>query len=325
MRVKPQLPRPSFGITRMRDVEFGESPIVEGGSVTLNRELDSEEIRKLWKLQFGIELGEKWSNIGHLQELQCDQTGLVFYRPREAAGGPELYEQLQENPWYYQEEKWEHNEAIGILGVKDRILEIGSGTGAFLRKAIAFGLDVSGCETNLKAAAAMREDGLRVYTLPVEELLTNIPGTRFDAICTFQVLEHISEPGSFIRSCLELLAPHGRLVISVPNNARLRHLDPDGQDLLNHPPHHMGKWDENVFRSLEKFFPVLVESVSFDFLHPNHVKPFLRRHIMRAPLFRGRLEGIVSRFSRVLARIVTTLRVNRLVRGDNILVVLRKV
>ena len=44
-------------------------------------------------------------------------------------------------------------------------------------------------------------------------------GDRFDFICAFDIIEHLSSPVRFINQCRELLTPGGRLVLTTPNTA----------------------------------------------------------------------------------------------------------
>ncbi len=98
--------------------------------------------------------------------------------------------------------------ALVYTGYKIRLLEIGCGNGAFLKKAKLLGLkEVSGIEPSQEA---VEQAG---------ELRPNIrkgmfaPGLYapdyFDVICAFQVFDHISTPNSFINQCHENLKTGG--------------------------------------------------------------------------------------------------------------------
>lgn len=302
------------------------SPLSGNHSTSKLRDLDSEKIKADWNEQFGINIDGEWIEEGTVEEHFCEETGLIFFTPDSAAGKPRLYECLQNHDWYYLEDKWEFNEAIKSLEKSDVVLEIGSGSGSFLKKAILKGLSVFGCETNLRAAADLRALGFKVFESRLEDIVKDPDQRLFDVICAFQVLEHVPNPGSFIRHCLANLSPKGRLIFSVPNNQVLGKLDPVGQDLLNHPPHHMSKWTAEVFESLERFFPLAIEKISFDSLEANQVKPYIRRKLQarleRWPI--GLSGNFITRLSRLLAKALILFRLNRLIRGYTLLVVLRK-
>jgi SAM-dependent methyltransferase len=94
---------------------------------------------------------------------------------------------------------------------------------------------------------------------------------RFDAICSFQVLEHVPDPLEFLEGMIGMLRPGGRLLLSVPNAGVMKKIDPRNQELLNLPPHHMGHWSEQCFRSLEKILPLNVRSIHREPLAACHV------------------------------------------------------
>jgi 2-polyprenyl-3-methyl-5-hydroxy-6-metoxy-1,4-benzoquinol methylase len=68
----------------------------------------------------------------------------------------------------------------------------------------------------------------------------------FDAICSFQVIEHVANPAQFIRDMRRTLRPGGLLILAVP--------DMDGPvgkyfpfALTNIPPHHVSWWRKSIF------------------------------------------------------------------------------
>lgn len=92
-----------------------------------------------------------------------------------------------------------------------RIAEIGCGAGAFLNVLRHAGYEhVSGFEMNPKAVAFCRSRGLDVHKMaafdPVKE--------RWDAVCLFDVIEHVDRPDEFISGIHAVLRPGGLLVVS---------------------------------------------------------------------------------------------------------------
>jgi len=91
------------------------------------------------------------------------------------------------------------------------VLEVGSGSGKFLRTLAAHrpGLDVHGCD-------------IADWTPPVGigfRLMTNdLPydATTFDAVLIVDVLEHVPDPEHVVREILRVLKPGGRFVGFVP-------------------------------------------------------------------------------------------------------------
>jgi SAM-dependent methyltransferase len=121
---------------------------------------------------------------------------------------------------------------------------------------------------NRDALAQAKGNGLTVFG---ESLQSFAPKNlnKFDVVCLFQVVEHISEVGEFLAACIETMRPGGKLILSVPNNDalmfRLQNLSP-----LNSPPHHMGLWEINSLISLADILPLSLKSVEYEPLQPYH-------------------------------------------------------
>ncbi|MCS3809620.1 class I SAM-dependent methyltransferase [Xanthomonas sp. 4461] len=96
-----------------------------------------------------------------------------------------------------------------------RVLEVGSGFGAFLGAAAALrpDLHLSACEPD----AAHRDgllDGAAVTFLPA---LDAIADGQFDAVVAFHVLEHLTDPRAFLAALERILVPEGQAWIEVPD------------------------------------------------------------------------------------------------------------
>ncbi len=100
---------------------------------------------------------------------------------------------------------------------KGRLLEIGCGNGFFLSEARKQGYDeVRGVEPSsdaiAKAAVSERE-----YII-CDIMHSNVfPSASFDAICLFQVFDHISDPCATLNACTDILRPGG-LILFVHHN-----------------------------------------------------------------------------------------------------------
>lgn len=251
------------------------------------------EISKKWQKSLGIDVGESFRELDLIEYWECKQTGFRWYTPPQAAGDGNLYAQLEKFDWYYMPNKWEFSKALNILENTSSILEVGVGEGHFLQAAKSRGFSIEGVELNPKGAERARNLGFQVYEMMLNELSEQID-QRFDAICSFQVLEHVPNPREFLEGMIGLLKPGGKLVLSVPNAAVMRKIDPHNQDLLNQPPHHMGHWDKRVFRSLEQIFPIQVKSV--------HYEPLASYHVTW--MVNGYLRGLLSPFGKTIPRLL---------------------
>ncbi len=156
----------------------------------------------------------------------------------------------------------------------------------------------TGLELNREAIAATVTD-FPVLARPLDAFAGAQPGT-FDVVCAFQVLEHVSEPGAFLRQCLQALRPGGLLIVSTPNAAApvFRHR----QDPFDMPPHHLNHFDAASYRRVAQVLGLELQAL--------RTQP--RFHVGRAggPRWLGRA---VSAWYRLVGS-----------PGDNLVVALRK-
>lgn len=299
------------------------SPLLSSAECTLLKRIDPTHVSQRWQAELGI----SWlpeSGIKQLEYWRDESTGLHFYSPSQAAGDASLYSQLQRFPWYYMEEKWEFDEALKslkTLPIGSRVLEIGVGQGAFLDKACGAGLQISGMELNPLAAKAARENGFTIIEKDMASLYADDP-TPWDAICAFQVLEHLPDPRSFLDQAISLLKAGGLLILSVPNAEVARKLDPERNDLLDQPPHHMTHWNESIFRSLESFLPLRLRNVGFEPLALYHISWFVGSWSQRLRMQAGQLTGkaIFNRLSIPVVETALKMGLRSFVRGHTLLV-----
>ncbi|MDR1050024.1 MAG: class I SAM-dependent methyltransferase [Deltaproteobacteria bacterium] len=101
----------------------------------------------------------------------------------------------------------------------DRVLDIGTGTGNFLRLAAQRGYETTAMELNLESAETLRNEGVKVIVKQME--LSDLASGSFDLICMWEVLEHLAEPRTVLAEARRLLTDRGILLIMVPNSASL--------------------------------------------------------------------------------------------------------
>jgi 2-polyprenyl-3-methyl-5-hydroxy-6-metoxy-1,4-benzoquinol methylase len=97
------------------------------------------------------------------------------------------------------------------------VLDIGCATGAMLLHLRDRGWRVTGVEISPSAEYARAARSLDVRSLPLEE--NHFPEESFDLVLASHVLEHLNDPGSFVREARRLLRPGGRCLVSTPNIA----------------------------------------------------------------------------------------------------------
>jgi 2-polyprenyl-3-methyl-5-hydroxy-6-metoxy-1,4-benzoquinol methylase len=96
-----------------------------------------------------------------------------------------------------------------------QLLDIGCGSGAFLKLAKDMGWQVTGTEFTLAAVQKLNEEGITCLlgSLDNEEL----KGRQFDFIHINHVFEHVDKPVNILQQAANLLAPGGMILIEVPN------------------------------------------------------------------------------------------------------------
>jgi SAM-dependent methyltransferase len=247
------------------------SPLTQSSSVTLLRTIPASLLIEQWKKVHGLDIAGELEGIPELFLYRCDTTGLLFFSPSQAAGSADLYEKLSRQPWYYLPDKWEYRLALGELRGHRRVVDIGCGRGEFVRRMRDEDIDACGLEMTPAAAAEARQAGIPVEVAELSEFAARNEGS-FDAVCAFQVLEHVTEPHAFIAGAVRLLKPGGLFIVSVPNaESYLRHSD----NLLDLPPHHMLRWSIGAFRALQSLFPLRIDHACCEPLAEYHIGDFL--------------------------------------------------
>lgn len=92
------------------------------------------------------------------------------------------------------------------------LLDIGAGTGDFLRVAAKRGWEIKGVEINAEARALAEQKELILY-----DSMAALEGEQFDVVTLWHVLEHLHDLPKSINSISKFVKPGGTLVIAVPN------------------------------------------------------------------------------------------------------------
>ena len=295
-------------------------------NTTLLRRSASKLVAKQWSELFGVDVGCTFHKTEIIELWQCNDTGFRWYEPEEAAGGADLYNQLENFSWYYCEEKWEFMVAAEILKKYDNVLEVGCGFGYFLQLAQSKCSSVAGLELNRSAANVARGKAFKVFEEDLDSLADRLGDGSFDVICSFQVLEHVYNPRVFLEQMLRNLKVGGRLIIAVPNSAVMRSVDPNNDVLLNQPPHHMGHWDVSVFQALQSFLPIRLVSIHMEPLSEEHIEWMLVGYLRNFFSFIGPVFArlLINRYSTLPLKLALKAGLRRFIPGHTLLVEFEK-
>jgi SAM-dependent methyltransferase len=151
----------------------------------------------------------------HFRIVVCAQCGMTYCSPRPTPHTlHHLYSQVRDEVYLDHVDARERTfcEASQRIGRRGgALLDIGCGTGIFLRVARTLGFDVRGVEPSDHAATHAREhEGLEVRT-------GSFPCDGFDpvdVITLWDVIEHVHDPREVLRGAFRILKPGGELHLS---------------------------------------------------------------------------------------------------------------
>jgi SAM-dependent methyltransferase len=288
-----------------------ECPLCRSSKVGFVESIAVERLILPWR-GFEIDVLSELRGVSQLELWRCSYCSVLFFTPDFLAGSGQLYSRLEKFDWYYMSEKWEYNVALADLKGCHKVLEVGCGRGSFLRLGRQAGFQIDGLEQNKSAIEEASRLGLHMVDATIEEVAAQSSST-YDAVCSFQVLEHVANPGTFLDACCRLLRPGGRLLFGVPNADSFIRYE---FNILDMPPHHMSRWPIRTLLDLGKFFPIELKHVLIEPLAEYHVGIYTDAyfsHFVR-PLWRSLDHPRVrSWFGRVLR-----MGLRRVLRGQTV-------
>lgn len=229
-------------------------------NVTIQEAINVGELNAKYGQAFGIEHALTSTQLDY---CVCSSCGLGFFNPMET-GREGLYERLQSFDWYYMADKYEYAIAQKYLPAEGRVLEVGGGKAAFAK---FVGADrYTGLEFNDKAIERADEAGIRLIKHSIEAHSSS--GNTYDAVVSFQVLEHVADPAGFISGCVKCLKPGGRLIIAVP--AHDSFVGTALNNILDMPPHHVTHWTGATLQYLAAPYGLEVVAIEYEPVAEHH-------------------------------------------------------
>jgi SAM-dependent methyltransferase len=181
----------------------------------------------------------------------------------------QVYRQLYEKHWW-----WRSREAaiLDVLrnilpdGGFGSILDVGCGDGLFFDQLSQFG-EVEGIEFSADLLDPNGPHRKRIRVAPFDAQFQ--PGKSYGLITMLDVLEHLAEPVAALQHALTLLAPAGKIAITVPafNLIWTTHDD------LNH---HLARYTKRSFRRISDQAGMRVEVMRYWYQWPFAVKMLVR-------------------------------------------------
>ncbi len=182
-----------------------------------------------------------------------------------------------------------------------RVLDVGCGNGARLKKLVALGWQAEGQEIDPVAAEAAIALHMDVHIGSLHG--PHFDGRKYDAVVSNHVIEHLHDPAAMVRRCRDLLEDNGKLVIITPNicsfGSRLfgknwRGLEPPRHIQIFSPPAMRQLLADCGYRQVSVFTSSaradLIMTGSFDLAfrgthEPSHARPSLTNALMTVLLW----------------------------------------
>lgn len=184
--------------------------------------------------------------------MKCPRCTAEFSEPM-LPGDSSFYAWIARQPGYYPESRWEWGEVISEIKKRHAscasVLEVGCGSGSFLEVLKSEpSISAVGLDTEPGAIARCREKSFEAYAEDIEIYLSRDPSRRFDFVVAFHCLEHVSQPKKFLQAMFGAMKPGGRVFVSTPYSPMS--FETGWFDPLNHPPHHMTRWNSRMYEEL---------------------------------------------------------------------------
>lgn len=206
---------------------------------------------------------------------RCCECDLEFFDPL-LPGCEQFYAWIARHDNYYpaSRQEWQRvGDAISTAGLSSAsLLDVGCGDGSFMAFITAHtSVSAFGIDTDRTSTQAARDKGLTASCSTIgsfaEECLAQ--ERKFSYITAFHCLEHVPAPLTFVSTMAKLLDVGGTLYVSIPYSPMV--IENLWFDPLNHPPHHLTRWNR---RSLEALAQLAGLSVR---LHSCKSAPLLSR------------------------------------------------
>ncbi len=150
------------------------------------------------------------------------------------------------------------------------IVEIGSGKGYLLALLKDMGWRIQGIELAANAAAYAQEQfAVPTYCGTLEDFTRDQPDRRFPIIACIDLIEHVTDPASFVTALASISAPGSLLVIDTPNG-QAAHIETEGGAWRGFNPYHIYLFNpDNLTHLLERHGFLVLRSFTYN----NHLQP----------------------------------------------------
>ncbi|RAX52752.1 methyltransferase [Helicobacter sp. 16-1353] len=168
--------------------------------------VNKDKLSFLYKKAFGGDVSKIL--LENLIFWHCESCDLRFFSLENGeipSGDNDFYNALNKIEWYYMSEKNEYHFAKNFINDSTKVLEVGCGKAAF-REFLPQGAREKyiGLEFSSDAKEMAAKNNINIQNIAIEDFAKSHKG-EFDVACSFQVLEHVSNPNEFIKAQIECL------------------------------------------------------------------------------------------------------------------------
>ncbi|MCL5985052.1 MAG: class I SAM-dependent methyltransferase [Actinobacteria bacterium] len=126
---------------------------------------------------------------------------------------------------------------VNQIPPNSKVLDVGCGDGRISALFKRKDCDVWGVDVSRRAVELASKNGIKVKQWDLNQVPLPFEEASFNVLTLIDVLEHVIDPLALLKEAHRLLAPGGRLIISLPNFARignrLRMFIGDPRDILH--------------------------------------------------------------------------------------------
>jgi CMP-N,N'-diacetyllegionaminic acid synthase len=198
----------------------------------------------------------------HMRIVRCTACDLVYVSPTfdeahyktvyRSAEYQEIVRDLGISSHEYRVQRF-GRERVEIMArhlsaARPRMLDVGCSTGFVVEAACERGWDAAGLDLNPSAIEYGQSRGLDLRNVALED--ADFEPASFDAVCLFDVLEHLIDPVRTLRACVRLLRRGGVVFLYVPNYDSASRLLMGKDAHFIWPTHHLNYYTPATMRDL---------------------------------------------------------------------------